>query len=712
LDLLFLKFVICILYLLISLELLIGFVSVSIRNPKSEIWRMHMSATATIIPKIVFTLILLTSLGTFIYLINLRVKVLKAASPINRFNRPWERLKGVLKFVFGQRRMFRLKHIGAGIMHALIFWGFLAVSVNSLHLIIRAYIPGFHIPLFGPGQIFGAPYIFLRDVFEILVLAMVLYAGTRRTFKLSKRVTRSWDAALILAMIGVLMVTDFLMNGVLKAAGAYADESPSFMANFMGGWISNWNLSESGLGLMHNVSWWIHMVTLLFFLTYLPISKHFHVVTAIFNVYFRNLEPSRLPQMDLEEVENFGASQIEHFDWKDILDIYTCTECGRCQDACPAYASDKPLSPKKVNEDMREHLFDKTPFIIKMLNNGGDQPYSGHSLVGEVIMDETTWSCTTCKACEEACPLLIEFIDRFVEMRRHMVLEESRFPNELTATFKNLENNGNPWGVSTDDREKWAEGLEVPKMRNMEGEVDYLFWIGCAGAYDAQSQKVIVAMIKILDAAGVNYAILGKQETCTGDPARRTGNEYLYQILAQQNIETLNSLKFKKIVTICPHCLNTIGNEYPQMDGNYEVIHHTQLISELVREGKLKLTNTLNKTITYHDSCYLGRHNKIYDAPRESLQAIPGVKLVEMKRSRENGFCCGAGGGRMWLDENKPKVNHNRVDEAASLKPDMVSTACPFCAVMINDGINETGREGKLETQDIAQMIVGALASK
>ena len=671
-----------------------------------------MFATATLTGKIIFTLILITSLAAFIYLMRTRIRVLQAAAPVNRFDRHWERLKGVLKFVFGQRRMFRLKHIGPGIMHALIFWGFVAVSINSIHLIGRAYLPGFHVPLFGPGQILGAPYIFLRDVFEVLVLAMILFAGSRRTFKLSKRVTLSWDAALILSLIGILMVTDFLMNGAAKAAVATTHEAPSFMANFMGSWMSGWNMSTEGLTLLHHISWWIHMVSLLFFLAYLPISKHFHVVTAVFNVYFRNLEPSRLPKMELEEAENFGASQLEHFDWKDILDVYTCTECGRCQDACPAYATDKPLSPKKVNENMREHLYEKAPFIVKMLSNGGDQTYTGPALVGGVIMDETTWSCTTCKACEEACPLFIDFIDRFVEMRRYMVLEESRFPAELTATFKNLENNGNPWGVSAEDREKWSEGLNVPRMRDSDGDIEYLFWIGCAGAYDAQSQKVIVAMIKILNAARVNYAILGKQETCTGDPARRTGNEYLYQILAEQNIETLNNLKFKKLITICPHCFNTIGNEYPQMGGNYEVIHHTELIAELVQNGRLKFDGAVNKTITYHDSCYLGRHNKIYDAPRESLKAIPGVKLVEMKRSRENGFCCGAGGGQMWLDENKPKVNHNRVDEAASLKPDMVSTACPFCAVMVNDGINETGREGQLETQDIAQIVAGALVKK
>lgn len=674
-----------------------------------------MSPTVTFLAKIIFTIMLVASLGSFVFLMSRRIAVLKAANYIDRFDRHWERVKRVLVYYLGQRRILDPKHIGAGLMHALIFWGFVAVSINSVHLIARAYFPHFHLPLFGPDEILGVPYIFLRDVFEITVFVMVLVAGFRRLVLRPERITLSWDAALILSLIGMLMLTDFLYNGAMVAMGVETGEAYSFMAAFMGNLLGG--MSREGLQTLANVSWWVHMADLLFFLAYLPISKHFHVVTSAFNVYFSNLEPSTLPHMDLEdeELESFGVSQIEQFDWKDILDIYTCTECGRCQAACPAYATEKPLSPKKVNEDMRHHLFEKTPMILQMandLNNGKEAPeWEGQSLVGEVIAEETIWSCTTCKACEEACPLFIDFIDRFVEMRRSLVLEESRFPAELTNIFKNLENSGNPWGIAPDDRELWTEGLKVPKIRDVDGEVEYLIFVGCAGAFDQRSQKTLQSMVQILNTAGVNYAILGKEETCTGDPARRSGNEYLYQMMAEQNIETLNSKSFKKVITSCPHCYNSIRNEYPQLGGNFEVIHHTEVIRDLLKAGKLQLNNSIDKTITYHDSCYLGRHNDIYDAPREVLSAIPGVKLEEMPRSRNKGFCCGAGGGRMWLEEDKPRVNQNRVDEAANeTNANLVSTACPFCSIMVDDGIKETGRQEQLETQDIAQLVAQSLS--
>ncbi len=675
-----------------------------------------MEPTASIIAKLIFSVILITSLGSFVFLMYRRIKVLFAARPIDRFDRIGERIKGVLVYYLGQRRILDPKHIGAGVMHAFIFWGFLAVSINSLHLIGRAYFPGFHLPLFGPEGILGAPYIFLRDVFEVLVLVMVLVAGFRRTVLRPERITLSWDAALILGLIGTLMATDFIANGAIVAAGHSTGEAYSFMAAFVGSVFQSMQIGSAALGILHSAAWWIHMISLLFFLAYLPISKHFHVITSVFNVFFRNLNPSALPHMDLEDenLENFGASQIEHLDWKDILDIYTCTECGRCQDACPAYATQKPLSPKKVNEEMRHHLFEKTPFLLQMVdqkNGNGDLPeFEGPALVGEVIQDDTIWSCTTCKACEEACPLFIEFIDRFVEMRRSLVLEESRFPSELTAIFKNLENAGNPWGVAPDDRELWTEGLDIPKIRNIEGEVEYLIFVGCAGAFDQKNQLTLQSLCKILNTAGVNYAILGKEETCTGDSARRAGNEYLYQMMAEQNIETLNSKSFKKVITSCPHCYNTIRNEYPQLGGEYQVVHHTEVIAELLREGKIHLAKPINKTVTFHDSCYLGRHNGIYDAPRDILRKIPGLRLEEMPRSRNKGFCCGAGGARMWMDESKPRVNQNRVDEAATeTNATLVSTACPFCSTMIDDGITETGREERMETKDIAVLVAEAL---
>ena len=672
-----------------------------------------MNPTATVFSKLIFLVMLFSSVGAFAFFMRMRIRVLLAASPIDRFDRPLERLKGVLVYWLGQRRILDPKHIGAGIMHALVFWGFLAVSINSLHLIGRAFIPGFHLPLFGPDGPLGLPYITLRDTFEVVVFFMVLFLWFRRLIVRPQRITQSLDALFILSMIFTLMLTDFLANGALVAAGEPTHEAFSYMAAFTAHLLEWMQLSRAGMIDLHHFSWWLHMFVLLFFLAYLPLSKHFHVITSAFNVYFRNLGPSALPHMDLEDedIEHFGVSQIEQFDWKDILDIYTCTECGRCQDACPAYATEKPLSPKVLNEHMRDHLYEKTPWIIQMaeqLKAGSGQAaeYDGPALVGEVIADETIWSCTTCRACEEACPLFIEFVDRFVEMRRHLVLEESRFPQELTNIFKNLENSGNPWGMAPDDREAWTEGLNVPKMREADGEVEYLVFVGCAGAFDQKGQKTLQAMVKIFNAAGVNYAILGKEETCTGDPARRVGNEYLYQMMAQQNIETLNAYSFKKIVTSCPHCFNTIANEYPQIGGNYEVIHHTQLIDELIKEGRIHLRKPIRQTITFHDSCYLGRHNGIYDPPREILNAIPGVKLEEMPRSRNKGFCCGAGGGRMWLEEEKPRVNQNRVDEAATeTNAKLIASACPFCSIMLHDGINETNREEQLETMDVALLV-------
>ncbi|MEJ2538013.1 MAG: (Fe-S)-binding protein, partial [Calditrichia bacterium] len=443
----------------------------------------------------------------------------------------------------------------------------------------------------------------------------------------------------------------------------------------------------------------------------MPYSKLFHIFTTPMNIFFQSLEPKGvLSKMELEEAENFGATEINHFSWKELMDLDACTECGRCSDVCPATTTEKPLSPMKVILDLQKYMGEVGPgFLINKGNGGSEQ--KTRKMVGEAVLDEELWGCTTCRACQQACPVYIEHIPKIIDMRRHLVLEESRFPTEVTTTFKNMETNGNPWGISAEDREKWSEGLTVPKMREVNREVDYLFWVGCAGAYDARSQKVARAIVQILNAAGVNYAILGKEETCNGDAARRIGNEYLFQILAEQNVETLNRYKFKKILTMCPHCYNTIEHEYAQFGGQYQVIHHTELLKELITSEKIKLPKQIFLTVTYHDSCYLGRHNDIYEAPREVLKSLPGLKLKEMPRHRENGFCCGAGGGRMWMEEHHPKVNHNRIEEAAELKPDVVSTACPFCSTMLSDAINETKRQDSLKSEDIALLVLEAMES-
>ena len=665
-----------------------------------------MNPTGNVLSYLIFVLFTLGSIAAFVFLIYQRYGILKLAQPINRLDQKGKRIGEVLKFFIGQKRILNSRFLDAGIMHALIFWGFIAVALNSFHFIIGGFFHGFYLPGFGPEQFLGTFYIYFRDAFEAIVVVMVIYAYIRRLFLKPARLTPSLDALFILSLILILMLTDFFMSGAEWAAQT-ATVSPAglFVTKWLPGFFSN---PEA----VFQISWWIHLIALLGFLVFLPISKHFHVITSLFSVYTKNLEESALPKLDIENSENFGISKLHHFTWKSLLDVYSCTECGRCTSVCPANATEKPLSPKAINEDLREYMY---PNIKKLVSTEKDKldelEIEKDPMVGNVIEDETLWSCTTCGACEDACPLFIEFIDRIVGMRQHLVLEESRFPKELTATFKNLENNSNPWGIGASERESWTEGLEVPRMRDVDEEVDVLFWVGCAGAFDERNKKITQDLVKIFQTADVKFAILGEEENCTGDSARRAGNEYLFQMMAETNVEILNQYKFKKVVTQCPHCFNTIKNEYPQFGGNYKVVHHSEFIKELIADGKLKLkSNGLSgKTITYHDSCYLGRHNNIYDAPRNILEAVPGTNLKEMSRNLNNGFCCGAGGARMWLEENTgTRVNHNRVEEAISINPDVVATACPFCMTMIDDGLKDKNQDN-IQALDLAEIVAASL---
>ncbi len=661
-----------------------------------------MRPTETLPGMIVFVVLLVLSLATFAYLIEARFALLRAAKPSARFDRWGERWAGVLTQFIGQRRILSPGYLGAGIMHALIFWGFLAVALNSIHFVGGGFVDGFHLPFFGPDSWPGRAYVVLRDLFECVVVAMVGVAAYRRIIVRPARLTPSWDAALILSLIGTLMVTDLAMAGAETAAHGSANGYPSPVGRLLAPMFSGIG-TPGGLAL-HSVAWWLHLAALLGFLVYLPISKHFHVVSSLPSILFRRLDTGSLPMIDLENSERFGITGFSDLRWKDVLDVYSCTECGRCQAACPAYATGKPLNPKKINEDMRHVMMPALPFLIgrKGLAEGQELPV----LPSQTIADDVLWSCTTCRACEQACPLFIEFVDRIVGMRRKLVLEDGSFPEELTVAYKNLEKAGNPWGQSAAERADWAAGLGIPVMAEVDGEVEYLLWVGCAGAYDDRGKKVARATATILKEAGVTFAILGTEETCTGDPARRSGNEYLYQMLAAQNVETLNRYGVKKIVAQCPHCLNTLLNEYPQLGGHYEVIHHSQVIARLMADGRIAMNaEAPGETVTFHDSCYLGRHNGIYDAPREALSSA-GLTILEMPRSKENGFCCGAGGGRMWMEESLgTKVNINRVDEAAGTGASLVASACPFCMTMLADGVNETGRAETLTVQDVAQIV-------
>ena len=664
--------------------------------------------TASLPGMIVFVTALVASVAMFIYLIEARVALLLRVQPSARFDRWGERFAGVLTQFLGQRRILSPGYLAAGLMHALIFWGFLAVALNSLHFIGGGFVEGFHLPFFGPSSWPGRAYVVLRDAFEVLVVTMVFAAAFRRAVLKPKRLTPSWDAVLILSMIATLMLSDLAMAGADTALSGTANGYASPAGHALAPWFSS--LGPGPSAAIQQVSWWLHLATLLGFLCYLPVSKHFHVITSLPSVLFRRLDRGSLPMIDLENSERFGITGVTDMRWKDVLDVYSCTECGRCQAACPAYATGKPLNPKAINEDMREVMLPALPFLLgrKPLPEGASLPI----LPSQTIADDVLWSCTTCRACEEACPLFIEFVDRIVGMRRKLVLEDSSFPEELAVSFRNLEKSGNPWGQPQDARADWAKGLDIPTMAEAKGDAEYLLWVGCAGAYDDRAKKVARATAQILKEAGVTFAMLGQEETCTGDPARRSGNEYLYQMLATQNVETLNRYGVKKIVAQCPHCFNALLNEYPQLGGHYEVIHHSSLIARLIADGRIAMNaGTPGQTVTYHDSCYLGRHNGVYDAPREALSSA-GLTIIEMPRSRENGFCCGAGGGRMWMEEKiGTKVNVNRVDEVAETGAPLVASACPFCMTMLADGVNETGRAEAIEVQDIAQIVASRLVS-
>ncbi len=659
----------------------------------------------TWIKSILMAVALIGGFGLFFIRVKNLVLIMQSVQGKTQFelNRILDRIKLLFTDVLGQSNVRRKPM--AGWAHTLIFFGFLAVQPHSLELMIRGVFPGFHVAPWIPG-LYGA-YLFIADILAFLVLIGLGYALYRRLFIKPKYLTDALDARLIILFTAVIIITFQLINAFLiipSIGGNNFDYARYLVFSKVVYHIFNLSaLSDGGSRTGFEICYWVHILTILGFLIYIPGSKHLHLLAAVPNVFLKPLDrPKAMIKTDIEdeEAESFGLGKICDLNWKQVLDLYACTECGRCEEQCPADTTGKPLSPKRVIHDAKIDLFNQASAIIAK-NVEAVEPLLREN---SPISDDVLWSCTTCRACEDICPVNIQHLDIILEARKYQVLMESSFPPEMQETFTNLENQSNPWGFGSDTRADWAKGLDVPLMTD-NPETDILYFVGCAGSFDDRGKKIAQAMARVLKKAGVNFAILGEEEHCNGDVARRAGNEYLAQMMIAENVEILNQYKPRRILTACPHCYNTIKNEFPQFGAKYNVIHHTEFFLELIQQGRLKSNGTLMDRLTYHDSCYLGRWNGIMDAPRDLLLSVNnGRKLVEMERNRTEGFCCGAGGARMFMEETIGKrINHERAQEVIATGVAQVAAACPFCITMLSDGIADNN--GKVEVKDIAEIV-------
>jgi Fe-S oxidoreductase len=663
-----------------------------------------------------FWLILVAVSGLFLFTVFKLCHILALGQPEDRFDQIGRRLKGVVTFVLGQKRVVRER---SGWGHFCIFWGFIIITIGSLETFGVGLYHGFAYWKF-LGKPLTALLYLLQDLLCLGVVVALVVSLHRRFVVKPERLryadqqAANLDATIIISLILVLIVFLF---GARAVEYRLAEISPghyfpqaAFISAALSGLFAG--LPEPSLVAWYSFFWWAHTLVILGFLIYIPFSKHLHILGAIPNVFFRRFRPiGELTKMDLEDesVETYGVSKVEEFTWKQLLDLYACTECGRCSENCPANLTGKPLSPKETIHHLKKHLLAKGKLLLDKEADAAEGAGTelSKALVGEVCLADEIWSCTTCGNCMEHCPVFIEHIQKYVDMRRYLVLMESDFPPEVQTVLRNWETNSNPWGLAFATRGDWAQGLEVQTLAD-NPEVEYLFYVGCSGSFDERGKKVTGAMVRLLNQAGVSFGILGVEEKCCGETARRIGNEYLFQSMATELMETINGYGVKKIITTCPHGYNCLKNEYPQFGGNWEVFHHSEFLHRLLQEGRLKPRRRLDKRLTFHDSCYLGRYNDLYEEPRGILKSIPGLRLEEMERHRNKSFCCGAGGGRMWMEETlgNQMINEARTDQALAKNPEIIGVSCPFCTTMLEDGLKERDQADAVKVYDIAELLI------
>lgn len=691
--------------------------------------------------QIAFAAAVAFALGLFTYNVSALIRTVALGRPSDLKETWGQRIASLMAFFFGQRKVAEEKRSWH---HLPIYWGFLVLSIATVDMgLMGLFGTSVNIGLVMPASAYSA-IMSVVDVFNVIVIVAISYAMARRLFVRPAFVPLSLDAMLILSAISLLCISHFGHHAFhMAAAQQYLPGAPVSAA--IGRALGLSSVDPHTAHVTSEVFWWVHMGIVLAFLNYLPFSKHIHVLTSAPNILLRRQgQRGIMPKAKLFDGEptdpnaeplfdNWGVGKIEDFTWKSLLDNYSCTECARCTMYCPAFATEKPLSPMHLIHDLKDEMKQRGKLLVKLKKAGGslsdeETPEGPNKsiieqikadlnalppLVGGRVKDATLWACTTCGACQEVCPVFIEHPLKILQMRQHIVLndESGRTPGEVTRVLGNIEGAGNPWSLPEEDRMKWAEGLEVPLIDDVP-DAEYLLFVGCAGAFDDNAKKTTRALVKVLQAANVKFAVLGKREKCTGDTLRRLGAEMAFQTIAQENVDTMNEAKVTKVIASCPHCFHTIKNEYPQFGGNYEVVHHSQLITHLLQSGKLKLDHASELTFTYHDSCYLGRWNGVYDAPRQILEhATRGKgKVQELGRNREHGFCCGAGGGRMWMEEEPSKrVNINRAKEVAEGGVNAVAVGCPFCHTMLSDGLKAVGKDEAIEVLDLAVVVARQL---